>query len=111
MDIKDVLFLIGGGSAATILSVVLQHFQKNYETKMKWYDRAVLQVTELNETIKELKELLEAEQEKNKEITRENIELQRAIMKMEIAIDRLKYEIQQYEKNNPHLRKGAKKNE
>lgn len=100
MNLESILFLLGGGSIATVISVLFQHFQKKQDNKIDWYDRAVSQVKELDENVKELKELLQESQDKNKELTKENIELQRAIMKMEISIDRLKDELLHYEKQN-----------
>ena len=98
MNLESLLFLLGGGSIATVISVLFQHFQKKQDNKIDWYDRAVAQVKEMDENVKELKELLQESQDKNKELTKENIELQRAIMKMEISIDRLKDELLHYEK-------------
>lgn len=98
MNLESLLFLLGGGSIATVISVLFQNYQKRQDNKIDWYDRAVAQVKVMDENVKELKQLLQESQDKNKELTKENIELQRAIMKMEISIDRLKDELLNYEK-------------
>lgn len=86
--------LLGGGTLVALVSALLLFVNNKKGHEIDWYDRAIVQVKELDAKIKELEAIIAKLNDSLKSERDEKLKLQELVREMEFIIKGLKIQIE-----------------